>query len=44
MNSAFLYPRFFSGTGRPVAWWLMVLMAVAGIGCIFLLVRCRKEL
>jgi hypothetical protein len=44
LNGAFLYPLFYTGTGRPVAWWLAGLMAVAGIGCIYLLVRFRKEL
>ena len=44
LNGAFLYPLFYGGIGRPVAWWLVGLMAVAGIGCLFLLVRYRKEL
>jgi predicted membrane channel-forming protein YqfA (hemolysin III family) len=42
--SAFLYPLFYVGTGRPVAWWLAVLMAIGGIACIYLLFRFRKEL
>lgn len=42
--SAFLYPLFFSGTGRPVLWWLVTLMAAVGVGCLYLLVRFRKEL
>ena len=41
---AFLYPLFFAGIGRPVAWWLVALMAIGGIGCIFLLVMLRKKL
>ncbi|HTY20107.1 MAG TPA: hypothetical protein VMC44_00590 [Geobacteraceae bacterium] len=41
---AFLYPLFFRGTGRPVVWWLVILMAIAGIVCIYILVRFRKEL
>jgi hypothetical protein len=44
LNGAFLYPLFYAGTGRPVAWWLVVLMAAAGAGCIWLLVRFRKSL
>jgi hypothetical protein len=44
LNGAFLYPIFYSGIGRPVAWWLVVLMALGGIGCIYLLVRFRKTL
>jgi hypothetical protein len=44
LNGAFLYPLFYGGTGRPVAWWLAGLMAIAGIGCIWLLVRYRKVL
>ena len=44
LNAAFLYPLFFGGTGRPVAWWLVGVMAAGGIGCIFLLVRYRKQL
>jgi hypothetical protein len=44
INGAFLYPVFYIGTGRPVAWWLVVLMAAAGVGCIYLLVRFRKQL
>jgi hypothetical protein len=44
LNGAFLYPLFYGGTGRPVAWWLVGLMAVAGIGCIWLLIRYRKVL
>jgi len=42
--STFLYPLFYWGIGRPVAWWLVILMALAGIGCICLLVMFRKEL
>jgi len=42
--SAFLYPLFYWGIGRPVAWWLVILMALAGIGCICLLVKFRKEM
>jgi len=41
---AFLYPLFFRGTGRPVVWWLVALMAIGGIGCLYLLFRFRKEL
>ncbi len=44
LTGAFLYPLLFAGIGRPVAWWLVVLMAVAGVGCIYLLVRFRKQL
>lgn len=44
LNGAFLYPLFFAGTGRQVAWWLVILMALAGVGCIYLLVRFRREL
>jgi len=44
LNGAFLYPIFYSGIGRPVAWWLVILMALAGIGCICLLTRFRKML
>ena len=44
LMSSFLYPIFFRGIGRPVAWWLVILMAIAGIGCIWLLVRFRREL
>jgi hypothetical protein len=44
LNGAFLYPLFFGGTGRPVAWWLVVLMTCGGIACIYLLVRFRKQL
>jgi hypothetical protein len=44
LNSALLYPLFYIGIGRPVAWWLVVLMALGGIGCICLMVRFRKEL
>jgi hypothetical protein len=42
--ASFLYPLFYWGTGRTVAWWLVILMALAGIVCIWLLVRFRKEL
>jgi hypothetical protein len=44
LNGAFLYPLFYGGTGRPIAWWLVILMAAGGIGSIYLLVRYRKEL
>lgn len=44
LYGAFFYPLFYGGTGRPVAWWLVVLMAAAGVGCIYLLVRYRKRL
>jgi hypothetical protein len=44
LNGAFLYPIFYIGIGRPVAWWLVVLMALGGIGCIYLLVKFRKTL
>jgi hypothetical protein len=44
LNGAFLYPLFYGGTGRPVACWLVGLMAAAGICCIWLLVRYRKVL
>jgi hypothetical protein len=44
LNGAFLYPLFYGGTGRPVAWWLVILMAAAGIACLWLLVRYRKVL
>jgi hypothetical protein len=44
LNGAFLYPIFYIGIGRPVAWWLVALMALGGIGCIYLLVRLRKKL
>ena len=30
LNGAFLYPLFFSGIGRPVAWWLVGVMAAGG--------------
>jgi Flp pilus assembly protein TadB len=44
LSTSFLYPIFYGGIGRPVAWWLVVLMLLAGILCIWLLVRFRKEL
>ena len=44
LNGAFLYPVFFIGIGRPVAWWLVVLMVLGGIASICLLVRFRKRL
>jgi hypothetical protein len=44
LNGAFLYPIFYIGVGKPVAWWLVVFMTLGGIGCIYLLVRFRKEL
>ncbi|HTP65036.1 MAG TPA: hypothetical protein VMJ66_06560 [Geobacteraceae bacterium] len=44
LNGAFLYPLLFAGIGRPVMWWLVVLMAVGGIGCLYLLVKYRKVL
>ena len=44
LNGAFLYPLFYSGIGRPVAWWLVVLMALGGTGCIYLLFKFRKTL
>ncbi len=44
LNVAFLYPLFYIGIGRPVAWWLVFLMAIGGIGCIYLLIRFRKTL
>jgi hypothetical protein len=44
LYGAFFYPLFYGGTGRPVAWWLVVLMTIAGVGCIYLLVRYRKQL
>lgn len=44
LNGAFLYPLLFAGIGRPVVWWLVAFMAAAGVGCIYLLVRFRKQL
>ena len=44
LMGAFLYPLFYSGIGRPVAWWLVALMALGGIGCLYILVRYRKVL
>jgi hypothetical protein len=44
LYGAFFYPLFYGGTGRPVAWWLVVLMACGGIACIYILVRFRKRL
>jgi Flp pilus assembly protein TadB len=44
LNGAFLYPLFMGGAGRPVLWWLVTAMAAAGIGCIYLLVRYRRQL
>ena len=44
LNGAFLYPIFYIGIGRPVAWWLVVLMAGGGIACIYILVRYQKVL
>ena len=44
LNAAFLYPLFFSGIGRPVAWWLVAAMAAGGTGCIYLMVKYRKQL
>lgn len=41
---ASLYPMFFIGIGRPVAWWLVAFMVVGGIACLYLLVRFRKRL
>jgi hypothetical protein len=44
LNGAFLFPIFYIGIGRPVAWWQVALMALGGTGCIYLLVRFRKTL
>jgi hypothetical protein len=44
LNGAFLYPLCYIGIGKPVAWWLVLLMALGGVGCIYLMVRFRKEL
>jgi hypothetical protein len=44
LNGAVLYPVFFTGIGRPVAWWLVGGMALGGVACIYLLVRFRKRL
>jgi len=44
LNGVFLYPLFFSGTGRQVNWWLVLFMAVAGVVSIYLLVRFRRQL
>ena len=44
LTGAFLFPLFYTGTGRHVAWWLVILMALGGIACIYLLFRFRKEL
>lgn len=44
LNGAFLYPLFMGGVGRPVYWWLVALMAVIGVGCMYLLVRFRRQL
>ena len=44
LTGAFLSPIFYIGVGKPVAWWLVVLMARGGIGCIYLLVRFRQKL
>jgi len=44
LNSAFLYPVFYIGIGKPVAWWLVALMTAGGIACIYILVRFRKQL
>jgi hypothetical protein len=44
LNGAFLYPLFFGGIGRPVHWWLVAAMAAGGSGCIYLLVRYRRQL
>ncbi len=44
LNGAFLYPLLYAGIGKPVAWWLVAFMAIGGIGCIYLLVKYRKQL
>ncbi|HEX2767698.1 MAG TPA: hypothetical protein VHN12_00295 [Geobacteraceae bacterium] len=44
LNGAFLYPLYYGGTGRPVAWWLVILMTGGGIACIYILFRYRKQL
>jgi hypothetical protein len=44
LNGAFLYPLFYIGTGRHVSWWLVILMSLGGVACIYLLFRFRKEL
>lgn len=44
LNGAFLYPLFMGGIGRPIHWWLVALMVIIGTGCIFLLVRYRRQL
>ena len=42
LTGAFLYPLFFSGTGRHVLWRPVILMAVGGSGCLYFLFRFRK--
>ena len=42
--TAFLDPVVCSGLGKPIPWIRDLLMAAAGIACIYILVRFRKEL
>jgi len=44
LTGAFLYPLFYIGIGRHVIWWLVILMYLGGIACIYLLFRFRREL
>ena len=44
LNCACLYPFLYLGTGRRVSWMLVAALAAGGIGCMYLLVRYRREL
>ncbi len=44
LTGSVLYPLLFLGAGRPVSWPLVVGMAGAGAGGIWLLARLRRQL
>lgn len=44
LTSALLDPVIYSSLGNPIPWWRDILMGAAGVVCIYLLVKYRKEL
>jgi len=44
LTSAFLDPVIYSCLGKPIPWGRDILMGVAGIVCIYLLVKFRHDL
>ena len=44
LTGALLDPLIYSGLGNPIPWTRDLLMGVAGIVCIYLLVKYRNDL